>query len=246
MKIILSAFFILCFYASAEDVTTLSEQIYTNAEVLRAEPDGLVIQTKNPSGVKKIPFHELSSDAQKKYGYDPQNAANYSDKNFAAQTRYIANNQNRIRVTQALEGFRTERDDYTGITYYYDIASTPATVKKKAIYSYVAKGPRNTVLILRAQRIDDMWFFMDCIDMYADGYRHHINLGEVSRDNNSDATWEWCDVIADSLTLDFFQRAVTAKDVKARFIGEKYSNEIQLDKAALSRCLTLYNALAAQ
>jgi hypothetical protein len=44
--------------------------------VSRVEPDGIVI--KFSGGIVKIPFTELSSDIQQKYGYDSQAAGAYS------------------------------------------------------------------------------------------------------------------------------------------------------------------------
>jgi hypothetical protein len=61
--------------ALADDIKTNTGQEYKDATISRAEPDGLVIMFS--AGIVKIPFTELSPDLQKKYGYNPQAAAQF-------------------------------------------------------------------------------------------------------------------------------------------------------------------------
>ena len=100
MKIFLCAFFVMCIYASAEDVTTLTGQTYTNAQILRAEPDGLVVQTKTPTRIVKIPFEELSEDLRGYYGYNAESATWYRQQTQAAQQKYLKNQQAKLVAKQ--------------------------------------------------------------------------------------------------------------------------------------------------
>lgn len=77
-------FLILCFasLALADDFKTIKGKEYKNAKVSRVEPDGLVITFSG--GIVKIPFTELSSEDQKKYGYDPQAATDFQQKQYQA------------------------------------------------------------------------------------------------------------------------------------------------------------------
>jgi len=59
--------------ALADDFKTIDGKEYKNATVNRVEPDGLVLKTK--SGISKLYFTELPEDVQKRYHYDPANAA---------------------------------------------------------------------------------------------------------------------------------------------------------------------------
>src|SRR6266542_1174293 len=75
----LALLLILCFgsLAFADDFKTIDGKEYKNAKVSRVEPDGIVITFSG--GIVKIPFNELSPEIQKKYGYNPQAAATYSN-----------------------------------------------------------------------------------------------------------------------------------------------------------------------
>jgi len=53
----------------------VTDHVYKNATISRAEPDGLVIVF--PGGIVKIPFTELSPELREKYHYNPQAAAAY-------------------------------------------------------------------------------------------------------------------------------------------------------------------------
>src|SRR6266704_3473286 len=56
-------------------VKMVTDHVYKNATISRAEPDGLVIVF--PGGIVKIPFTELSPELREKYHYNPQAAAAY-------------------------------------------------------------------------------------------------------------------------------------------------------------------------
>ncbi len=60
----------------ADDFKTIDGKEYKNATVSRVEPDGIVIAFSG--GIVKLPFGELSTDIQKKYGYDSESVATYT------------------------------------------------------------------------------------------------------------------------------------------------------------------------
>jgi hypothetical protein len=77
--------------ALAEDFKTINGKEYKNATVTQVEADGIVVKTK--TGISKLYFTELPEDVQKRYHYDPANAA-------AAQAAQLAATQ---RANQAIE-----------------------------------------------------------------------------------------------------------------------------------------------
>jgi len=86
MKIL--TFLIVCFasVAFAEDFKTIDGKEYKNVTVSRVEPDGIVLKSK--SGIAKVYFTELLPDVQKRFQYDPANAAAYSAEQAASQAAY--------------------------------------------------------------------------------------------------------------------------------------------------------------
>src|SRR5438477_10399859 len=62
--------------ALGDDFKTIDGKEYKNATLSRVEPDGIVIAFSG--GIVKLPFAELSSELQKKYGYDSKAAEAYS------------------------------------------------------------------------------------------------------------------------------------------------------------------------
>lgn len=67
---------LMCARLSAENFTTIEGKKYERVTISRVEPDGLMVVTD--SGIAKIPFVQLPADVQKKYGYNPKAAAEYS------------------------------------------------------------------------------------------------------------------------------------------------------------------------
>jgi thiol-disulfide isomerase/thioredoxin len=82
------AFLILCFVpvAFADDFKAIDGKEYKNVTVTRVEPDGLVLKSK--SGISKVYFIELPPDVQKRFQYNPANAAAYSAEQAASQAAY--------------------------------------------------------------------------------------------------------------------------------------------------------------
>ena len=72
----------------AEDLTTVSGKKYTGVTVNRVEADGLAIS--HDDGLAKVPFSDLSEELRKKYGYDPQKAAQYQAAMQAAAAQRAA------------------------------------------------------------------------------------------------------------------------------------------------------------
>lgn len=72
----------------AEDLTTVSGKKYTGVTINRVEADGLAIS--HDDGLAKVPFSDLSEELRKKYGYDPQKAAQYQAAMQAASAQRAA------------------------------------------------------------------------------------------------------------------------------------------------------------
>ena len=70
----------------AGDVSTIQGSVYSNATVLRVEPDGLNI--RHSSGIAKVFFWELPREVAAKYGYRPERASAYQKKVAAARADY--------------------------------------------------------------------------------------------------------------------------------------------------------------
>ena len=88
-----------CARLSAEDFTTVEGKKYEGVTISRVEPDGLMVVTD--SGIAKIPFLLLPEDVQKKYGYDPKAAAEFSAGVAKAQRDSFARGQKALQDEQA-------------------------------------------------------------------------------------------------------------------------------------------------
>ena len=86
--------------AIADDFKTINGQEYKHATVSRVEPDGIVITFSG--GIVKIPFTDLSPEIQKKYGYDPQAAADFQEQTYQADV---------IRARQLAEAREKRRQE---------------------------------------------------------------------------------------------------------------------------------------
>jgi hypothetical protein len=74
--------------AVADDFKTASGKEYKDATVTHVEPDGIVVKTK--TGISKLYFAELPQEVQRRFNYDPQQAAAFS----AAEASNYAATQN--------------------------------------------------------------------------------------------------------------------------------------------------------
>ena len=104
MKTILSGSGVLLIALSclAADLTNNAGKVFSNAKVIRVEPDGLNIS--HAGGIAKLYFWELPESVQKQYGYDPTNAVAYRKQVTAAQQGYQQKHLDTdVRVTQAQE-----------------------------------------------------------------------------------------------------------------------------------------------
>jgi hypothetical protein len=91
---ILTVFFTAAVFA--EDFKTINGKEYKDANVTRAEPDGIVVKTK--SGITKVYFTELPKDVQERFHYDSEKAAAYSAEqatNYAAYQKQQEETQRR-------------------------------------------------------------------------------------------------------------------------------------------------------
>ena len=74
--------------AVADDFKTASGKEYKDATVTHVEPDGIVVKTT--TGISKLYFAELPQEVQRRFNYDPQQAAAFS----AAEASNYAATQN--------------------------------------------------------------------------------------------------------------------------------------------------------
>jgi hypothetical protein len=88
--------------ACADDFKTVNGKEYKRAEVLRVEPDGIVI--KYASGIVKIPFTDLSAEQREKYHYKPEAAKEFTD----AQRRNDAVGHFQTTTAQEAPRFKIE------------------------------------------------------------------------------------------------------------------------------------------
>lgn len=68
-------------FLQAETLTTLDGKTYTGVSVTKTTPAAISIS--HSSGISKIPFANLPSEIQKKYGYDPARAAAFAAEEIA-------------------------------------------------------------------------------------------------------------------------------------------------------------------
>jgi len=89
----------------ADDFKTNNGKEYKNATVTQVEADGIVVRTK--AGISKLYFTELPEDVQKRYQYDPANAA-------AAQAAQVAAIQQANQQAEELNKQRKEQQQQQG------------------------------------------------------------------------------------------------------------------------------------
>src|SRR6266404_7227737 len=83
----------------AEDIETLNHQVYKNATISRAEPDGIVVM--HSAGIVKIPFSELTPEYAKRFGYDPAKAASFTAQQAEGQRQLYLKMQEDRRIVNA-------------------------------------------------------------------------------------------------------------------------------------------------
>ena len=88
-----------CARLAAEDFTTIEGKKYEGVTISRVEPDGLMVVTD--SGIAKIRFVLLPEDVQKKCGYDPKAAAEFSAGVAKAQRDSFTRGQKALQDEQA-------------------------------------------------------------------------------------------------------------------------------------------------
>jgi hypothetical protein len=84
------------------NITTITGQTYTNAEIQRVEPDSLVIMVVK--GIIRVPLAELTPDLQERFHYDPKRAEEHAQKRSTSnQQAYQQARAAQQRVKQKLE-----------------------------------------------------------------------------------------------------------------------------------------------
>jgi type II secretory pathway pseudopilin PulG len=91
-----------------EVITNLEGRVFSNATVIRVEPDGINI--RHSGGITKMFFWELSTELQEQYGYDPQKAAAYNRQAAQAQEAYRKRLQSQpTELEQRAKAFESSR-----------------------------------------------------------------------------------------------------------------------------------------
>jgi len=90
--------------ASAEsderlNITTLSNVTYERCKITRVEPDGISIF--HSKGIAKIPFADLPEDIRAAYGYDPEIAREYGQRQAHARSEYQRRRNAAAAIRQA-------------------------------------------------------------------------------------------------------------------------------------------------
>ncbi len=114
MKLIycISALLVFAVLTRADGFKTTEGKDYKNVKVSRVEPDGIVISFSG--GIVKIPFTELPSDVQKKYGYDLKAAEAFQHERYEGDvTRLRQEAEAREKRQHDLEAYfvKGQQDD---------------------------------------------------------------------------------------------------------------------------------------
>lgn len=75
-----------------DTITTTNGVVYKAVKLVRCEPDGLVIEYSPASGsigIAKLRFPSLPESLQKRYGYDREKSASYSNAQARAMSQYV-------------------------------------------------------------------------------------------------------------------------------------------------------------
>ena len=115
---------LLAFAALAEDFKTVEGKGYKNVTVSRVEPDGIVITFSG--GIVKIPFTELSSEIQKKYGYDPKAAADFQQQTYQADV---------LRTRQMAEAREKRQRDLEALAQSQPQTAPPVPAERQSVAS---------------------------------------------------------------------------------------------------------------
>ncbi len=113
-------------------ITTRSGVTYDRCKVTRVEPDGISIF--HSKGIAKIPFPDLPPEYQEKHGYDPDQAATYSQQAAEARRRAAAQRQAELEQQrtaaakgQAAAPAEEPKFEYAG---QFDVAQAQANIAK--------------------------------------------------------------------------------------------------------------------
>ncbi len=97
-SLLLPAGLLFCFSAAGQSnpnllaqITTSDGRIYRQVEVVRVEPDGIVVnyQPERPGiGMAKLKFRNLPDAVRNQYGYDPQRATDFEAQQAQAMAQW--------------------------------------------------------------------------------------------------------------------------------------------------------------
>lgn len=147
------------------------------------------------------------------------------------------------------------------LTPYFDIVSDefdinntkfwmpkgrPKYIDRNWIYIYFSEvGERVGNLTIKIQYTADNWLFIRKYIFNIDGYPIEMLPNEVKRDNGNGKIWEWCDQRITASEAILIENLETAKVVKIKFEGDKYSDVRTLSNKEvedMKRTISLYKA----
>jgi hypothetical protein len=145
-----------------------------------------------------------------------------------------------------LKRFRTQTDDFSGITFYTH-QNIPKYIDTR---SYVALylGKRDgepPFLRLKVNYTSDNWLFIETAEANIDGEFLSIPASEWQRDNDSEI-WEWIDVLASGQYLELAKKIAVSEKTVIRFNGQQYHDNYIVkneDKEAIRDALLAYDVL---
>ncbi len=120
--LVLSVLFAVAATASARDLTTTAGVTYTNASLVRVEPDGITI--KYDGGLTKLHPSQLPQELREKFHFNAKDAAQYAKKQAEAVQLANARRDAAVRLQreeqaklEAAEKRKKEWDEKTQVWY---------------------------------------------------------------------------------------------------------------------------------
>jgi len=151
-------------------------------------------------------------------------------------------------VDRALSGLRTNYDDFSEITWYYDRRS-PRYSDRNGIFLYIGKQKQSAPwLRFRIQYAAEKWLFIEEYKIKADGTYFTISPGfqQVERDNGAWKIWEWYDCAPDDNIMAIVAAIIAADEAQIRHVGKQYSDTrtiTQAEKKSLDNILAAFDIL---
>jgi len=152
---------------------------------------------------------------------------------------------------KATKNLRKKTDELEGMSWYQD-KSSPRYINRNGFYLYISSSGFNyPSLRLKIQYKDDEWFFIKKYQIFVDGMKYSIEpeYGKIKRDNGQGGIWEWLDISVDKDIFDILSAIKYGKDIKIRYISDKYHKDRTLtnsEKNAIINILNVYSKIGGE